>query len=363
MVVMAALAGLMVTGCGWKPYEPVILETVKPQEEGFLIPLFGNGDKQTSKRSVDPMKAVGEVDYTAIDVKQVQIPHRWIPTGYNFPWSIWANNGRWEQAATLITVDRSPVTREWTAEPGRGTSKQDEAIWVMTADQVEFSTGWTVTARIGSKADAARFLYSYRNRTLAEVLDQEVRGQVQTSFGLEVTDLPMEKIRNEATPHILKVVKHVTEFFKVRGIEVTNLGISGGFVYKNKLIGDKIVELFNAEQEAAIAIAHTKAQAEENKKIQLAAEAKAKAILTEKEAEAKGIQSVADAKAYEITKAQENKEIYLDLKRLELATEWTSRWDGKYPQWFNGGDGGGLNTLLSIPNFAPTTQTKPAPLK
>jgi hypothetical protein len=362
LMVGVAFAGLMTTGCGMKPFEPVVLETVKPQEEGFLIPLWGDTDKQTAKRSVDPTKVkVEEGNFTAIDVKQVKIPHRWVETGYNFPWSIWINNGRWEPSATLIKVDRSPETREWTAEPKRGTSDKDQAIWVQTSDQVEFSTGWTITARIESKADASKFLYNYRNKTLSDVLDQEVRGKVQSEFSIEVTDLPMEKLRNDATPHIKRVTKDVTEFFKTRGITITNLGISGGFVYKDKLIGQKIVELFNAEQEAAIAKAHTAAQAEENKKIQLAAEAKAKSILTEREAEAKGIQAVADAKAYEITKAQENKEIYLELKRLELSTKQMEKWNGAWPSYFMGG-GNGLNALMTLPTFAPTTQTKPLSL-
>jgi regulator of protease activity HflC (stomatin/prohibitin superfamily) len=355
LMVGVAFAGLMTTGCGMKPFEPVLLETVKPQEEGFLIPLWGDTDKQTAKRSVDPAKVTAEEGgFTAIDVKQVKIPHRWVETGYNFPWSIWINNGKWEPSATLITVDRSPVTREWSFEENRGTSKTDQAIWVMTADQVEFSTGWTATARIESKADAAKFLYNYRNKTLADVLDGEIRGQVQTKFSLEVTDLPMEKLRNDATPHITKVVKDVTEFFKTRGISITNLGISGGFVYKNESIGHKIVELFNAEQEAAIAKAHVAAQAEENKKIQLAAEAKSKAILTEREAEAKGIQAVADAKAYEITKAQENKEIYLELKRLELSTKQAEKWDGRFPQWFSGGQSPAMLLNVGQPTVSPT---------
>lgn len=357
MIAMVAVVNFMMVGCAFQPYEPVILETVKPQEEGFLVPLWGDSDKGTSKRSHTPVevsKPTADGSFTAIDVKQVQIPHRWVQTGYNFPYSFSVYNGEWKPSAVLITVDRSPVTREWTAEPKRGTSTSDQAIWVMTADQVEFSTGWTITARIDSKTDASKFLYNYKNHTLVDVLDGEVRGKIQARFGLEVTDLPMEKLRKDATPHITSVVNEVTEFFKKRGITITNLGISGGFVYKNPSIGEKIVELFNAEQEASIAVAHTAAQVEQNKKIQLAAESKAKAILTEREAEAKGIQAVADAKAYEITKAQENKEIYLDLKRLELATRQAEKWDGRFPTWFSGGES--PNILLN----AGITPPKPA---
>jgi regulator of protease activity HflC (stomatin/prohibitin superfamily) len=331
-----------------RPYEPVVLETIAPQEEGFLIPLTGDTDKQTSKRSHDPAKdaTTGENDFTPIDVKQVQIPHRWVQTGYNY-WVRSHDSGKWEPSVTLIKVDRSPVTREWTADENSGTSNKNEAIWVMTSDQVEFSTGWTCTARIATKQDAAKFLHNYRNETLSQVLDHEVRAKIQTVFGGEVTDLPMEKLRKDATPHIQKVVKETTAFFAERGITITNIGISGGFVYKDKSIQAKLVEVFNAEQEKTIAKAKSETQEELNKSIQLKAEAESQATLTKSKAEAQGIQAVADAKAYEIAKAQENKEIYLELKRLELETKKQEKWDGKFPTYFMGGQG--LNTLLSVP--------------
>ena len=49
-----------------------------------------------------------------------------------------------------------------------------------------------------------------------DVLDTEVRGKLQATFGLEVTDQPMTKLRQEATPHILRTTKDVTDFFKER---------------------------------------------------------------------------------------------------------------------------------------------------
>ena len=165
------------------------------------------------------------------------------------------DSGQWQAAALLVKVDKSPVTREWTADPNSGTSNNNEAIWVMTSDQVEVSTGWTCTARIASRDDAVRFLHNYPNGSLRDVLDTEVRGKLQSTFGLEVTDEPMTKLREEATPHSLRTVKDVTEFFKERGVTITNLGITGGFIYKDKSIMDTMVRVFNAEQEKAIATA------------------------------------------------------------------------------------------------------------
>jgi hypothetical protein len=292
------------TGC-YRPFEPVKLEVIQPNEEAFLLPYTENVTKQTSTNTEDFLKK--NLVYT----QQVKIPQQWVQQGYE----TFGPNGNWKDAAILVKVDKSPVTREWTADPNSGTSNRNEAIWVMTSDQVEFSTGWTCTARISSRDDAVKFLFNYPNGSLKEVMDQEIRSKIQASFGIEVTDLPMNELRLKAAPHIESVVELVKEFFLERGITITNLGITGGFVYKDKTIIDTMVKVFNAEQEKAIATAQAAAQSEMNKKIQLEADAKAKASLTIQEAKAEGIKMVADANKYEIDQAQENRETYILLKK------------------------------------------------
>lgn len=319
------LIALMSTGC-IQPYQVPILEEISPNEEAFLIPYTGDAASQTSSNNEEYLKK------NLVFTKQVLIPQQWIQQGRM------SNYGEWRPAAVLVKVDKSPVTREWTADANSGTSNRNEAIWVMTSDQVEFSTGWTATARIATREDAVKFLHNYPNGSLAKVLDSEVRAKIQTEFGLEVTDLPMETLRKAATPHIVKVIDTTTKFFKERGIQITNLGITGGFVYKDKTIADTMVKVFNAEQEKFVAMAESQAQQERNKKVQFDADGKAKALLTEREAEAKGIQAVADAKAYEIEKAQENEEVYVKLKTLEIQKAQLEKWDGKFPTYFVGGE-------------------------
>ena len=180
-------------------------------------------------------------------------------------------------------------------------------------------------------------------------MDTEVRAKLQAEFGLEVTDLPMDELRKNATPHIKHVVEAVTTFFDGRGITITNLGISGGFVYKDKAIQDMLVKVFNAEQEKSISIARTQAQQEENKRVLLEADGKAKAILAEKKAEADGIKAVADAKAYEIQKAKEDLATYLRLKQFELEAKRTEKWDGKFPVYYMGTAGNTPDLLLQVP--------------
>jgi regulator of protease activity HflC (stomatin/prohibitin superfamily) len=323
LVLLAAVIPFV--GC-WRPFEPVQLETISPNEEAFLLPLTDDVKKQTSTNNEEYLKE--NLVYT----KQVRIPQQWVQKGYE----TFGPNGKWQAAAILVKVDKSPVTREWTADSNSGTSNKNEAIWVMTSDQVEFSTGWTCTARIASRDDAVKFLHNYPNGALKDVLDTEVRGKLQATFGLEVTDQPMTKLRQEATPHILRTVKDVTEFFKARGVTITNLGITGGFIYKDKSIMDTMVRVFNAEQEKAIATARFQAQEEQNKGIFAEAEGRAKALLTTKHAEADGIKLVADAKAYEIDMAKTDAAMYLSLKRVELERDKLQKWDGRFPTYFLG---------------------------
>lgn len=329
------------TGC-WRPFEPVNLEIIQPNEEAFLLPFTESVDKQQSTHTEEYLRK------NLVHTQQVKIPQQWVPSGYEvvFP------KGQWRDAAILVRVDKSPVTREWTADSNSGTSTKNEAIWVMTSDQVEFSTGWTCTARIATRDDAVKFLHNYPNGALTQVMDQEIRAKLQSAFGIEVTDLPMEELRLKATPHIQSVVSGVTSFFAERGITITNLGISGGFVYKDPSIIKMMVEVFNAEQKKAIAMAETSAQIEKNKTIQLEADSRAKALLTERQAEAEGIRMVADAKGYEIEKAAEDSEIYLHLKRLELDKAKWEKWDGRFPAYFLGGTNRSLDTLLQTSEHA-----------
>jgi regulator of protease activity HflC (stomatin/prohibitin superfamily) len=340
LAALALLAACGAGGCGYRPFEPVKLEVIGNNEEAFLIPLGADGKKQEASDSKEYLKS------NMVYNKQVQIPQQWRPKGFE----TFAANGEWIDAAVLIRVNTSPVTREWTADPTSGTSKKNEAVWVMTSDQVEFSTGWTITARIKDRDAAVKFLHNYPNGSLAAVLDSEVRSKLQAEFGLAVTDLPMEKLRLAATPVITKVVKNVTDFFAPRGIEITNLGITGGFVYKDPAIIAMMVRVFTAEQEQSIAKANTAAQNERNKANLSKAQGDADAIMKTKKAEADGIRMVAEARAHEVDKAKQDMGAYMALKQLELQKELLLKWDGSYPRYFMGGGGANSpNLLLQLP--------------
>lgn len=338
-----ALSSFSATGC-YKPFKPIKLEAIASHEVAFLIPYLQDGKTQQTSNNEEFFKE------KLVFAQQVEIPQQWVQKGYEYL----RYNGEWRDAAVLIKVDTQPVTREWTADPNSGTSNKNEAIWVMTSDQVEFSTGWNITARIENRDSAVKFLANYPNGSLEKVLDQEVHAKLQTTFALAVTDLPMETLRKAATPVIEKVSKEVITFFEKRGVTITNLGITGGFVYKDKTIMDVLVKVFNAEQDRAIAAAATVAQEEKNKKVILEATGKADALLKERKAEAEGIKLVAEAKLFELEKAKQNLDDYLSLKNLELTKELITKWDGTFPQYYMGGSGqGNPNMLLQLPAFKP----------
>ncbi len=338
-VAKVALIGLVLVSAGcYRPFEPIKLEAIQTNEEAFLLPFTDSVEKQKSSNNEEFLRK------NLVYSQQVQIPQQWVPKGYE----TWGPNGEWRDGAILVRVDKSPVTREWTADPNSGTSTKNEAIWVMTSDQVEFSTGWTCTARISSRDDAVKFLHNYPNGTLSKVMDEEIRAKIQAEFGIEVTDLPMTELRLKATPHVSKVVDNVKKFFSERGITITNLGITGGFVYKDPSIIKTLVEVFNAEQKKSIAMALAAAQAETNKQIQLEADSKAKALLTAAQGEADGIKLVADAKVYEIEKAKQDATTYILLKKIELEKAKMEKWDGKFPTTFMG-NGEQLNLLFQSP--------------
>lgn len=340
LVTAAFAASLLFMGVGcMRPIEPINNKEINSHEEAFLIPYTGDLAQQQAANNEEFLKK------NLVYAKQVRIPQQWIPKGREW----FGSNGNWHDAAVLIVVDIAPVTREWTADKNSGTTAKDEAIWVMTSDSIEFSTGWTVTAKIDDRDAAVKFLHNYRNGSLAQIMDTEVRAKLQAEFGLEVTDLPMNTLRVNATPHITKITKSVEKFFANRGINITNIGITGGFVYKNATIVQKMTDVFNAEQEKDIAISKTKAQEEMNKAIILKSQGESDAIMKVRKAEADGIKLLADAKFYELEKAKENISLYVQLKQMELQKNQLDKWDGHFPTYFMGTSSTTPNMLLQMP--------------
>ena len=311
VLLMVSLAGLL--GC--RPYDVPEFEEIDTSETGFLIPLDGNTEEQSS------FESESYLEQRKIATKRVQIPHRWISTG-RMHWC-----GEWIDTVRLVKVDRSPITREWTADSSSGTSHSNQAIWIESKDSVGFSVGFNCTAFI-QEEDTAKFLYMYRSKSLGEMMDSEIRARIQSVAAEVAARYDLDELRAHKQEIIDEVRIDLSTFFAERGITVTTVGMFGGFTYQNASIQQSIDETFVAQQLKVIAEAKFKAQAKENERIELAAEGEANQARTLAMGKADSIRKMAEA-----TREAQKDPLFLQLKLLEVESTRIEKWDGRYPAY------------------------------
>lgn len=338
--IVAAVATVILGGC--RPYDVPEYQEIETSHSAFLVPLENDAEEQVTFASEEFLKS------HRISNKRVQIPHRWVHKGR------WWFTGEWVGTKRLITVDRAPITREWTANKESGTSSRNEALWVESQDSVGFSTGITCTARIPNEEAAIRFLFNYPGGSLANVMDTEIRARIQNVMARKAAEYIMDDLRAKKNEIMDEIERDVVPFFEERGIEITTIGQFGGFTYENKEIQQAIDNVFKAQQEEEVAKAEYAAQIERNKTVELEAQGKAMAAQKEAEGKAEAIKAVAEANAFEIEKALESEELYLRLKQLELEEKRLEKWDGRYPTYLmNLAESEALpNLILPMPTAA-----------
>jgi hypothetical protein len=345
--VLSCVAGVVsvstLSGCLREYDKPEYVE-VGTAETAFVVPLEGDTTNQAKFQSEKYLEA------RKVAAKRIQIQHRWSQEGRLH------TSGRWISAVKVIKVDRSPLTREWTADGNSGTARANQAIWVESADSVGFSTGFTCTAMI-DEADAARFLYWYPSGSLAAVMDTEVRARIQQNAAEVAAKYSLDLLRAKKQEMIDLVRADAIPFFKQRGITITTISMFGGMTYENPEIQKAIDKTFIAQQEKVVNQARFEAQQKENERIELEATSLAERVrreaqgrgdakVTEAKAEASAIREVSQA----LSEAGRNP-AFIQLRALEVETTRTQRWDGKYPLYYMGGGGtGGPNLLLSVPS-------------
>ncbi|MCA9046051.1 MAG: hypothetical protein KDA69_17110, partial [Planctomycetaceae bacterium] len=251
-------AVFLMSGC--RPYDVPEFQEVETSHTAFLVPLEGNTEEQSAFNSEECLRN------KMVAAKRVQIPHKWVQTG-RLPIT-----GDWVPTVRLITVDRAPVTREWSADRNTGTSNNNQAIWVESQDSVGFSTGITCTARIPNEDSAIQFLFNYPHGSLERVMDLEVRGRIQKIMAREAAKEPMDTLRERKNEMLDAVEQDVIPFFEAREILVTTIGQFGGFTYENPDIQKAIDEVFAAQQDEEVAKAEAKAAEQRKLALQLRGE-------------------------------------------------------------------------------------------
>jgi regulator of protease activity HflC (stomatin/prohibitin superfamily) len=362
VVLVTLLAGLLFI----KPYDVPEFVEIDSSESAFLIPLEGDTTNQAAFHSVKFLEE------KKVGAKRIQVTHRWSPTGF-LP-----REGHWIPTVRLIKVDRRPVTREWTRSPKSGSAPKDEAISAESKDSVGFSVGISCTAHVPEEM-AATFLYSYPSKSLADMMDMEVRARIHQVIAEEAGNYDLFNLPAKKNDIIKAVRADVEPFFKKMGIEITTLAMLGGLTFDNPEIQKAIDDAAKAAQLKVTAEAKRSAQEVENKTLLLAAEGKAAAAKREAEskvevelvkvegeaktriktaeAEAETLKKIADAKAYEAQKANEQPEVYIRLKQLEAETKRWERWDGRYPNYVTQ-VGNGTSTGLFLPPLPFSDTTK-----
>lgn len=263
MLLTLVMCCTMFTGCV-KPYNTPEFVTIEPHQTAFLIPLVGDTSNQASFESEEMLMQA------KVAAKEIEIPHRWVQTG-RFSW-----RGEWRDSMTLIVVDRSPVTREWSSTDGVGTSAVNQAIYAESSESIGFSAGMNCSAQIYSEEDAVKFLYCYNNKPLSEIMDSEIRARVESKFVEECASRTLNEILTEKEEIMNNVRDDVTTYFEARGITITVLGMKDGLEYDDTTIQKSINDKFSSEMKLTT-------QKNENERIISEAEAKAEAnrILSE----------------------------------------------------------------------------------
>ena len=307
LAVMLVMCVLTFASCR-KPYDKPEFKNIEASQTAFLVPLIGDTSDQGAFDSEELLLE------TKVATKEIQIPHRWVQTGRRH-WQ-----GEWRPSATLIVVERKPVSRSW--ESGESTAdSSNKAIFGETADNIGMYVGMNCTAMIEEK-DAAKFLYRYNNTPLETIIDTDIKKMVEDRFNIE-TALVMSTDLGAKKGEIMEKVKsYVVDYFKDYGITITVLGLKEGISFENPEIQKALDAKFASEQELVI-------QQNKNEAAIAKAQAEAEAVIIAAEAQAKANDTLAKS----ITDAI-------------LEQMYYEKWDGKLPNVY-GADGG---VLIQTPN-------------
>ena len=304
LVVLMLVMVMALTGCR-RPYDKPEFVTIEASQTAFLIPLIGDTSDQGAFESEELLLEA------KVATKEIQIPHRWVQTGRQ-NW-----NGEWRPSATLIVVERKPVSRSWNS--GTSTDTSTSAIFGETSDAIGIYVGMNCTAMIEEK-DAAKFLYRYNNTPLETIIDTDIKKMVEDRFNLETAKYTSTELSSKKGEIMEAVKTYVVDYFADYGITITVLGMKEGISYENPAIQAAIDEKFASEQQLVI-------QQNKNEANIAKAEAEAQALILAAEAQAEANRILAESLTDEI-----------------LAQMYYEKWDGKLPYLY-GADG----TLIQIP--------------
>lgn len=253
-LLFGALAVASLTACA--PVKILDVVEIKPNETAWAIPL-------------DALSQGGQVKFNSVDFlnqkkvasKRIMVDKVSRSIGRMY-WDI-----EWIPATRVIRVDRSLVTRAWTKE-------QD--IGVVTKDSVQLRVGLTITASI-DEDDASTYLYYHGERSLGDVIDQNIRSFAVAELTKEYSQLGLSEAQTKGTDIYAKLFEDAKVTFKAKGITVQYLGNAEGLSYADAKVQDSINRRYMVEQDTKTAEMEQNAQKIRNQTTILTATATAEA--------------------------------------------------------------------------------------
>lgn len=305
LLMLVIVCAFCLTGCR-RPYDKPEFVTIEASQTAFLIPLVGDTTNQASFESEELLLEA------KVATKEIQIPHRWVQTGRRH----WV--GEYRASATLIVVERKPVSRSWESGDSAASSN-NRAIFGETSDGIGIYVGMNCSAQI-EEVDAAKFLYRYNNTPLETIIDTDIKKMVEDEFNMATSKYTSTDLLNHKAEIMETVKTNVTKYFKEYGITITVLGLKEGISYENPDIQKAIDAKFASEQELVI-------QQNKNEANIAKAEAEAQAILIAAEAQAEANRLLAESLTDNI-----------------LAQMYYEKWNGVLPSVY-----GAEGMLLQVP--------------
>lgn len=231
MLVAVSSTGLM--AC--KPYNTPEFKDISPSQTAFAIPLQGDASNQVKMNSEE------EAAKNLVNSKRVQIQKEWVQTGKS------PDTGVYMPTETIIIVERKPETREWTEAEGTGTSSTNQGIKAESKESIGFMARMNCTASI-QENDAAKFLFYYNDKALKDIMDTEIRANIESEFVKQCASRSMDDILSQKADIMDAVVKEVTTTFSAKGITISQLGLKGDLTYDNPDTQKAIDANFQAEK-------------------------------------------------------------------------------------------------------------------
>lgn len=305
------IAALILTFASCKPVRVDPIVEIEPNETAFVVPLEMGTEDQKKLESIEFLKA------QQVAAKRIVIPQRERKVGR------WARNIEWIPTVRVITVNRSPVTRNWIYNPkeNTGVTLATKTFGVESKDSIGFSVGVNASGHIDEQ-DTATYLYYYRGGDLSDVMDTNVREKVHTVLSKEFASLTLQECKVQKNELTSILNKEVAEHFKKFGITITSIGLAEGLTFDQPEIQQSINDAYVAEMTVEREKQKTAAQDEINKR-----------LLSQAQGE--------KAQALEFAAAADERKKLVDIEiqkmKAEALLEATRKWDGKVPQYMSGG--------------------------